>query len=189
MCDYLIRESGNTMSDFFLYNQKELAQKIQTCEENKQRVLLIGVTYALLNFADEYGGPLNHTTIIETGGMKGRRKEITREELHILLKKKFPGAEICSEYGMTELLSQAYSIEQKFLCPPWMRILIREINDPLCVGKLNERGGINIIDLANLDSCSFIATSDLGIAYSDQTFEVLGRIDYSDLRGCNLLLN
>jgi hypothetical protein len=161
----------------------------------KQKTILIGVTFGLLDFAEKYQIPLSTTTIIETGGMKGRREEMTRPAVHEILKKAFSKTEIHSEYGMTELLSQAYSKgEGLFESPPWMKVLVRDDEDPLLVSLPRFQtveamsGAINIIDLANIYSCSFIATDDVGKIYPDGSFEVLGRMDGSDLRGCSLLV-
>ncbi|MGA0063774.1 MAG: acyl transferase, partial [Flavobacteriaceae bacterium] len=151
--------------------------------------LLIGVTYALLDLADRFQRPLKNTVVMETGGMKGRRKELVRQEVHAQLKKAFGLNSIHSEYGMTELLSQAYSKgEGVFETPPWMRVLIREAEDPFTYMPIGRTGGINVIDFANVHSCSFIATDDLGRLNSDKTFEVLGRFDSAELRGCNLMM-
>ena len=193
MADHLVQLSKNEHSGFYLYEYEKLYKTLCACEMKQQRVLLIGVTFALLDFAEKYSLQLHHTTIMETGGMKGRREEITRNEMHDFLKKKLGVKKIHSEYGMTELLSQAYSHgDGIFYCPPWMKALAREENDPLKVttGVSREKafGGIlNIIDLANIYSCSFIATDDIGKLYSDGSFEVLGRKDNSDSRGCSLL--
>ena len=156
-------------------------------ENRDQKTLLLGVTYALLDLAEQYPMPLSNTTVMETGGMKGRRKEMTRPEVHELLKKGFGVYKIHSEYGMTELLSQAYSKgEGKFDCPPWMKMLLRDEEDPLSVRKTG-KGVLNIIDLANVYSCAFIAVDDIGVIYGDGSFEVQGRLDSADLRGCSLL--
>ena len=193
MVDQLIKKSGHIHSGFYLHDYKKLYQSLVRCEISKQPVLLIGVTFALLDFAEKYSIELNHTTIMETGGMKGRREEITREEVHTFLKQKLGLQNIHSEYGMTELLSQSYSKEKGlFYCPPWMKILIREENDPLAITKKSltqkpSNGLINIIDLANIYSCCFIATDDVGRLYQNGSFEVLGRRDASDVRGCSLL--
>lgn len=188
MVQGLIEESHHLDSGFYLHDLQGLSQKLQKLESQNQRVLLIGVSYALLDLAEQFPQPLRNTIIMETGGMKGKRKEITREELHRALKNAFAVQSIHSEYGMTELLSQAYSIGGgRFECPPWIRVLVREQDDPLSFST-GKTGGINVIDLANIDSCAFIATSDLGRAYPDGSFEVLGRFDYSDVRGCNLMV-
>jgi phenylacetate-coenzyme A ligase PaaK-like adenylate-forming protein len=189
MADALIKMSGNKLSGFYRENQEELIQNIISAREYKSKVLLLGVSFALLDLAEKNELDLSGIIIMETGGMKGRRKEMTRSELHSVLKKRFNVPEIHSEYGMTELLSQAYSKgEGIFYCPPWMKIVLRDPMDPLTLFTDPGRtGGINIIDLANLYSCSFIATGDLGRLQEDGGFEVLGRFDNSDVRGCNLL--
>lgn len=190
MMDDLIKKSGHPESGFFLKNEQFLIKKLQKLTKNKQKVLLIGVSFALLDLAENYQIDLHDVIIMETGGMKGRRKELTREELHNTYKKSFNVQHIHSEYGMTELLSQAYSKgEGVFYTPPWLKILVRDINDPFNSLPVNKTGGINIIDLANFDSCSFIATKDLGKINTMGGFEVLGRFDNSDLRGCNLLIS
>lgn len=187
MIDKLIQLSSHKESGFYLDKTDKLLSKIELLEQQK-KVLLIGVTYALLDLAESQKINLKNTIVLETGGMKGRRKEMVREELHDVLKNAFGLPHIYSEYGMTELLSQAYLMENnRFKTPKWMKILIRDINDPLSI-KTEGRGGINVIDLANINSCSFIATQDLGKLYNDNTFEVLGRFDNSDIRGCNLLI-
>ncbi|MEX6687338.1 acyl transferase [Danxiaibacter flavus] len=188
MVDKLIGLSGNPLSGFYLDEFGKLAEVLKQTESNGQKVLLIGVTFALLDFAEQFPMPLKHTTIMETGGMKGRRRELTRQEVHGLLHKGLGVSAIHSEYGMTELLSQAYSkVEGRFVCPPWMKILVRDEEDPFLV-KTSGRGIINVIDLANHDSCCFIATDDVGIVYEDGSFEVWGRLDNSDIRGCSLLV-
>jgi len=188
MVDALIKLSNHPQSGFYLYNYAQLAATLKALEAAEQPVLLIGVTFALLDFAEQYPQPLKHTVIMETGGMKGRRKEITREALHQALMAAFNLPAIHAEYGMTELLSQAYSKGRgRFYCPPWMRVLVRDEDDPLQI-KATGEGILNIIDLANLYSCSFIATEDVGKVYDDGSFEVLGRLDNSDIRGCSLLV-
>jgi hypothetical protein len=185
----LIEKSDHPDSGFYLNNISELLTKLQSIN-SEQQVLLLGVSFALLDVL-ERSAPLkrDHLTLMETGGMKGKRKEMVREELHELLRKGFGVQFIHSEYGMTELLSQAYSKGNGiFKCPPWMSVLIRDVNDPLTITGFNHTGGINVIDLANKYSCAFIATQDLGRLYPDRSFEVLGRFDNSELRGCNLLL-
>ena len=151
--------------------------------------MLFGVTFGLLEVIENHA-PLNwsHVTVIETGGMKGRGRELTRSELHTHLKSHLGVSEVHSEYGMTELLSQGYSKGEVFSTPPWMRIFTREVDDPLTPARHNQNGGINVIDLANIDSCAFIATDDLGKTHESGTFEILGRFDHSDVRGCNLLV-
>ena len=189
MADHLIRESGNPESGFYLHDYKGLSEKLQRLNVEGKKVLLLGVTYALLDLAENHPVKLENTIIMETGGMKGKRKEMIREELHDKLKNAFHVSEIHSEYGMTELLSQAYSKGNGiFNCPPWMKIKIREMNDPFSLAEKGKTGGVNIIDLANLYSCSFISTSDLGKIHADESFEILGRFDDSDVRGCNLMV-
>jgi hypothetical protein len=189
MVEDLIQRSNNVDSGFYLNNYDELIAKLTALDTAGQNVLLIGVTYALLDLIEKQNITLKHTIIMETGGMKGRRREMIREELHEVLCKGFGVNEIHSEYGMTELLSQAYSLGNGiFECPPWMDILIRDTEDALTYVDVGKTGGINVIDLANINSCSFIATQDLGKKYPNQSFEVLGRFDNSDIRGCNLMV-
>jgi phenylacetate-coenzyme A ligase PaaK-like adenylate-forming protein len=190
MAQDLITESDNPNSGFFLYNHEELYKVLQNQREARKPTLLIGVTFALLDFIDNYKIDFPELIVMETGGMKGRRKEMIREELHSALCAGFGVNAIHSEYGMTELLSQAYSKgEGIFNCPPWMKIITRDTNDPFTLVGAGKTGGVNIIDLANINSCSFIATQDLGKVYEDGSFEVLGRFDNSDIRGCNLLVS
>ena len=189
MVDDLIKKSGHPKSGFYLNNLTELSNTIKELEKKGQKTILFGVTYALLDLAAHHPQHLKHTIIMETGGMKGKRKELLKEEIHQLLKEAFLTENIHSEYGMTELLSQSYSKgKNNFKSPPWMRILIRDVNDPLSIIGNNKTGGINVIDLANIYSCPFIATQDLGKTFDDNSFSVLGRFDNSDLRGCNLLV-
>lgn len=189
MVEDLIRQSNNADSGFFLYNHDELYQQLKKQQQNNKPTVLIGVTYALLDFIENYQINFPRLIIMETGGMKGRRKEMIREELHTQLCNGFGVNSIHSEYGMTELLSQAYSTgEGIFNCPPWIRILTRDTNDPLTILTDGQAGGINVIDLANINSCSFISTQDLGKLHPDGSFEVLGRFDDADIRGCNLLI-
>jgi phenylacetate-coenzyme A ligase PaaK-like adenylate-forming protein len=192
MVDEMIRLSAHPQSGFYLHEFNKLATTLADLETKKQPVVLIGVTFALLDFAEKYPMALKYTRIMETGGMKGRRQEITREEVHDILKKAFGLEQIDSEYGMTELLSQAYANGRGvFRCPPWMRILLRDEDDPLNVHAAEKNpvsGLINIIDLANVYSCAFIATDDIGKLYHDKSFEVLGRMDNSDVRGCSLMV-
>ena len=199
MVDDLIKKCRHPLSGFYLDDFEKLNETLKTLEGKKKKTILIGVTYALLDFAEKFPQPLNSTIIIETGGMKGRRQELTRMEVHAKLKQAFGLAAVHSEYGMTELLSQAYAKQEgKFQTPPWMKVLIRDDEDPFEVNSqqyfLNNSvlkrltGAINIIDLANVYSCSFIATDDAGTLYGDGSFEVLGRLDGSDLRGCSLLV-
>lgn len=189
MAKDLIERSGDADSGFYLYNHDELFRQLIKQKLTKKPTLLIGVTFALLDFVEQYQFIFPELIVMETGGMKGRRKEMIREELHETLCKGFGVAAIHSEYGMTELLSQAYSKGNGiFECPPWMKILARDTNDPMSPPPSGQTGGINIIDLANINSCSFIATQDLGCVQPDGSFEVLGRFDNSDIRGCNLLV-
>jgi len=191
MVDDLIKQSRHPQSGFYLYDLDKLKETLLSLEKSNQKSLLIGVTYALLDFAEKFPVTLKNAIIMETGGMKGRREELTRMEVHDQLKKAFGKTEIHSEYGMTELLSQAYAKKEgRFECPPWMKVLIRDDEDPLTVQHSASgvvSGAINIIDLANVYSCSFISTDDVGKLYPDKSFEVLGRMDGSDLRGCSLL--
>jgi len=189
MVDDLIRKSNNIESGFYLDNITELSQKLIELDKKGQKILLIGVSFALLDLIESQQFSLNNTIIMETGGMKGRRKELIREELHVLLQKGFGVDKIHSEYGMTELLSQGYSNGNGvFDCPPWMKILIRDTEDALTILPKEKTGGINVIDLANYNSCSFIATQDLGKVHENNTFEIIGRFDNSDIRGCNLMV-
>lgn len=188
MVDRLIKETDNAHSGFYLDETEALIEKLELLEKNGQPTLLLGVSYALLDLLENKNFELKHTIIMETGGMKGRRKELIKEELHTILMKGFGVKNIHSEYGMTELLSQAYSKgDGIFDCPPWMRILVRETEDALSYHQ-NRTGGVNVIDLANVYSCAFIATQDLGKVYEDRSFEILGRFDSSDIRGCNLMI-
>jgi phenylacetate-coenzyme A ligase PaaK-like adenylate-forming protein len=187
MVEHLIQRTKTRMSGFFLNDYKGFIEQYNLAINKKKHVVIFGVSYALLDLA-ELKPDLSKATIIETGGMKGRRKEITKNELHLKLQQGFNCKNISSEYGMTELLSQAYSNQNGvFNQPAWMKILIRDVNDPLSYVQDGKKGGINIIDLANINSCSFIATQDLGRVSNNQ-FEILGRFDNSDIRGCNLLL-
>ncbi len=190
MVKYLIQKTKNNLSLFYNNDYKTFLKKIEDGKSQGRKLLMIGVSYALLDLAEACKPDFSGVVVMETGGMKGRRKELIRSEFHSLLKKKFNIKEIHSEYGMTELLSQAYSKGNGiFRCPPWMKILIRDPQDPFCVTTdAGKSGGINIIDLANINSCSFVATDDLGKLYEDGSFEVLGRLDNSDIRGCNLLI-
>jgi phenylacetate-coenzyme A ligase PaaK-like adenylate-forming protein len=189
MVNDLIEKSAHPQSGYFLYNHDELLRTLLNLKSKKQKTVLIGVTYALLDFIENFDIDFPELIVMETGGMKGKRKEMVREELHEQLTKGFGVKAIHSEYGMTELLSQAYSLgEGVFNCPEWMQVLIRDTNDPLSLMPNGRTGGINVIDLANINSCSFIATQDLGRINPDQSFEVLGRFDNADIRGCNLLV-
>jgi hypothetical protein len=191
MVDYFAKQSGQAEEGFYLRNHDQLLQTIKVVQQKGKKVLLIGVSYALLDWADELQGreDFSHVTIMETGGMKGRRREMIREELHAYLKKGFGVESIHSEYGMTELLSQAYSMgDGLFHSGYTMQVLLRDLNDPFDIRPDMRSGGINVIDLANVDSCAFIETKDIGRLRPDGTFEVLGRFDNSDIRGCNLLI-
>lgn len=188
MTKRLIDMTSGLESGFYLDDMDALADTLKRLEEKGKKVILLGVSFALLDLAEKYDISLHNTIVMETGGMKGRRKELTREELHGILGSRFGIKSIHSEYSMTELLSQAYSKgEGKFLCPPWMKILIRDPYNPLSYLNGERNGGVNIIDLANIDSCAFLETGDLGKSFPDGHFEILGRFDHSDLRGCNLL--
>lgn len=189
MVEDLIQMTQNPESGFYLHNHEELIEKLTRIDQSGQNVILIGVTYALLDLIEKKPFQLQNTIIMETGGMKGQRKEMIREELHEQLCKGFGVSAIHSEYGMTELLSQAYSLGNGvFECPSWMQILIRDTEDALTYVAEGKTGGINVIDLANINSCSFIATQDLGKKNPNNSFEVLGRFDNSDIRGCNLMV-
>jgi phenylacetate-coenzyme A ligase PaaK-like adenylate-forming protein len=189
MVEDLIKLSNHPESGFYLHNHEELTQKLIELDQSGQNTILIGVTYALLDLIEKNSFKLQNTIIMETGGMKGKRKEMIREELHNQLCEGFGVSAIHSEYGMTELLSQAYSLgEGIFECPSWIQILVRDTEDALTYVKEGKTGGINVIDLANINSCSFIATQDLGKKYPNNSFEVLGRFDNSDIRGCNLMV-
>ncbi|MEO6732719.1 MAG: acyl transferase [Ferruginibacter sp.] len=193
MADKLIRQSGHALSGYYLDDWVSLQDTLKQLEKHEQKTVLIGVTFALLDFASRCSMPLKNTIIVETGGMKGRREEMTRQQVHEILSESFHLKNIHSEYGMTELLSQAYSMgDGRFKSPPWMKILLREEDDPFAIQsaytiKAATTGAINIIDLANIWSCSFIATEDAGKLYSDGSFEVMGRLDNTDIRGCSLL--
>ena len=189
MVDDFIKNSKHPDSGFYLNDYKKLTQTLIKLENKNQKTILFGVSYALLDLAVQFPQKLNNTIIIETGGTKGNRKEILKEELHESLKSCFKTKTIHSEYGMTELLSQSYSKGNGiFKSPPWKKVLIRDINDPLSFVDNNITGGINIIDLSNIYSCPFIATQDLGKKYNDDSFSIIGRYDNSDVRGCNLLV-
>jgi len=189
MVDDLIQLSNHPESGFYLHNYDELIEKIIQLDQSGQNIILIGVTYALLDLVEKRSFQLENSIIMETGGMKGKRKEMIREELHYQLCQGFGVKTIHSEYGMTELLSQAYSLgDGIFECPSWMQILVRDTEDALTYVREGKTGGINVIDLTNINSCSFIATQDLGKIYPNGSFEVLGRFDHSDIRGCNLMV-
>ena len=189
MAQKLISSSGDALSGFYLHDLDKLAETLRRSESEGRKTLLLGVTFALLELAERFPMPLRHTTLLETGGMKGRRPELVREELHAILKKAFQVPSIHSEYGMTELLSQAWSTgDGRYRCPPWMRVRVREVNDPFSPADFGRTGGIDVLDLANVGSCPFISTQDLGRMHADGSFEVLGRFDNSDVRGCNLMM-
>ncbi len=196
MAQELIALSGHPDSGFYIHDHEKLYHTLQKLEAAGQQTLLLGVTFGLLDFAEKYNMQLRHTTIMETGGMKGRREEMTRQELHAILEQRLGVHAIHSEYGMTELLSQAYSKgEGLYEAPHWMQLLVREEEDPGAVQRASNAGAgkpvsgiLNVIDLANLYSCSFIATDDIGRLHPGGSFEVLGRIDNSDIRGCSLLV-
>ncbi|MFC2109537.1 acyl transferase [Bacteroidota bacterium] len=190
MVEDLIQKSKKPESGFYLNNLEELIDTLNELDSQGKKVLLIGVSFALLDLIEKQQFSLKNTIVMETGGMKGKRKEMIREELHAALKKGFGLSKIHSEYGMTELLSQGYSKGNGiFVTPPWMKIFIRDTEDPLSLLPNGKSGGINVIDLANKNSCSFIATQDLGKIHSNGSFEILGRFDNSDIRGCNLLIS
>jgi hypothetical protein len=189
MVENMIKKSNNAYSGFFLNNHSQLYNSLCALKNENTPTILIGVTYALLDFVEKYCIKFPHLIVMETGGMKGRREEISRAKLHEKLCRGFGIRHIHSEYGMTELLSQAYSKGNgKFLCPPWMKILVRDVHNPFKISAKNASGAMNIIDLANRNSCSFIATHDLGKINADCSFEIIGRLTASDIRGCNLLV-
>lgn len=189
MVDELLKQSKHPYSGYFLHNLEQLAEKLNELKQSRQCTMLIGVTYALLDLIEQFHIDFPELIVMETGGMKGKRKELVREELHQMLSRGFGVEKIHSEYGMTELLSQAYSNgDGIFYSPNWMKVLLRDTSDPLSLVEGQKSGGINVIDLANIYSCSFIATQDLGKNHLDGGFEVLGRFDNADIRGCNLLL-
>lgn len=189
MMDHFLKVSRSDYSSFYLYDLPKLVDDIERLRYNERKTILWGVSFAWLDLAEKFKLDLSPFLVFETGGMKGRRREITRAALHDVLHDTFNVSTVYSEYGMTELLSQAYTKGgHRFFCPPWMRVIGRELTDPLQKGLLNETGGINVVDLANWHSIGFIETEDLGKVYADGSFEILGRIDNSDMRGCNLLL-
>ncbi|MGO4290948.1 LuxE/PaaK family acyltransferase [Chitinophaga sp. RAB17] len=190
MVQEMVERSGHKESGFYLYEHDKLFHHLQALEARGQKVLLIGVTFGLLDFAEQYTLQLKHTIVMETGGMKGRREEWTRQEVHHFLKERLGAAAIHAEYGMTELLSQAYSRgDGMFETPPWMKVLLRDENDPFHLTAGKGAGVMNVIDLANIYSCAFIATEDIGKMHADGRFEVLGRLDNSALRGCSLMVS
>lgn len=189
MVDHWIKSSGRAESGFYLNDHEKLFGVLQSLKQKNQKTILLGVTHALVDFAEHYKIDFPQLVVMETGGMKGRREELSRDQLHNLLKPAFGVKSIHSEYGMTELLSQAYSQGNGiFRCPPWMRVLLRDTNDPLSAPENKRSGAINIIDLANMYSCPFIATDDTGTLYSDGMFEIAGRMDFSIIRGCNTMV-
>ena len=189
MANDMIAQSNQPESGFYLHDLEALKNTLLKLESKRQKTLLIGVSYALLDLIEAHSFKLKHTTVMETGGMKGQRKELVKSELHTILKHGFGVDKIHSEYGMTELLSQAYSKgDGIFKAPAWMKILTRDPEDALSIQPIGKSGGVNIIDLANINSCAFIATQDLGKIHSNGTFEILGRFDESDIRGCNLMV-
>ncbi len=189
MADHLIRNSEHPQSGFYLYEHEKLMTELRKLQSAGQKTLLLGVSFALTDLAEEYREDLSGITFMETGGMKGRKKEMIREEVHALLRESFGLRTVHSEYGMTELLSQAYSEgDGLFRTPPWMRVMIRDTHDPFTILPPGNSGLINVIDLANYHSCSFLSTADLGRTHTGGTFEILGRSDNSDIRGCNLLI-
>jgi hypothetical protein len=188
MIDHLVKSSHQKDSGFYPYDIDKVASLLHKNENEQIPTILFGVSYALLDLAEKHTFKLKHTTVFETGGMKGRRKEISKRELHSILCNAFGTDSIASEYGMCELFSQAYAVSDgSFRCPPWLKVSIKETNDPFSECKQGKSGIINIIDLANIDSCSFIATEDLGRINTDGSFEVLGRADNSVVKGCNLM--
>lgn len=190
MVQEMIRRSGHEGSGFYLYEHEKLYRQLQQLEARQQKVLLIGVTFGLLDFAEKYTLSLQHTIVMETGGMKGRREEWTRSQVHAYLQERLGVSAVHAEYGMTELLSQAYSYGNGiFNTPPWMKVLLRDENDPFQLFTGKASGVINVIDLANVYSCAFIATEDIGKLHADGSFEVLGRLDNSALRGCSLMVS
>lgn len=190
MVDGLIKISNRPENGFFLYNYEELHQLLLDLNQKGQKVILFGVTFAIIEFARLFPNSLKNTIIVETGGMKGRGKELTREELHQIIHERLHPQAIHSEYGMSEMFSQAYSTDAGiFHCSPTMRVLKRNPYDPFDVSAQKGRGNINVIDLSNIHSCSFIATMDIGDFFEDGTFKVLGRSDFSDVRGCNLMFS
>jgi hypothetical protein len=188
MVNDLISQSNHPDSGFYIHDFDKLHDTLKKLEVQQVPTLLFGVTFALLDFAAAFPMKLNHTTMIETGGMKGRKKEMVRNEVHQIIREQLTGISIHSEYGMTELMSQAYALDGNYYqCPSWMKVFVRDITDPLSLLPQNSWGALNIIDLANIYSCAFIATDDIGKVYADGSFEVAGRLDNSDVRGCSLL--
>lgn len=190
MVQDMVKRSGHAASGFYLYEHDKLAEQLMLLEASGQKTLLIGVTFGLLDFAERYSLQLKNTIVMETGGMKGRREEWTRQQVHAFLKERLGCEHIHAEYGMTELLSQAYSYDDgMFTTPPWMKVLVRDENDPFQLSAAHASGVINVVDLANVYSCAFIATEDIGRIHEEGKFEVLGRLDNSALRGCSLMVS
>ena len=190
MTDHLIQDSKNSFSGFYLDDYISLSKALNTLKDHRHKTILLGVSYALLDLVEQFPMQFRELIIMETGGMKGRRKELVKEELHAILKSGFGVEKIHSEYGMTELLSQAYSSgEGIYHCQPWMKVRIREMNDPFHFFDHGKTGGVCVTDLANVNSCAFIATQDLGRLYPNGSFEILGRFDDAEARGCNLLVD
>ncbi len=188
MAEGLIKASGQKEQGFYLYNFDELNNRLNQPLQAGKQFFLLGVTFALLDFATQFPQALQQTIVMETGGMKGRRQEQTREEVHAYLKQQFQLEHIHSEYGMTELLSQAYALANgRYQCPPWMKVVVTDLNDPFTLMPTGRAGILNIIDLANIHSCAFLQTQDIGRINKDGTFEILGRVDFSESRGCNLM--
>jgi len=188
MTQHLIQASKDARSGFYLYDFEKLNHTLAMLEKAQKKTILIGVSFALMDFVDAYPQSLKHTIVVETGGMKGRKQELSKPALHAYLSNGFGVESIHSEYGMTELLSQAYSKgEGIYTCPPWMKVLVADESDPTALSTTG-RGVLHIIDLANHHSCAFIATEDIGIVHPDGSFEVIGRLDQSARRGCSLLV-
>jgi hypothetical protein len=188
MADHLIRGTGSGEGGFYSDNYPQLLKDLYPSGRTHKKTLLLGVTFALLEFMPMLTAPVPGLILVETGGMKGRSREMIREELYLLLKEGYRVRQVCSEYGMTEMCTQAWSLDQGiYHPPPWMRVLIRDLNDPFSILEPGKRGAVNIIDLANLYSCAFLATEDLGVVHRDGSFEILGRADGSEIRGCNLM--
>lgn len=188
MAEGLIKASGQEEQGFYLYNFDELNKRLNQPLQAGKQFFLLGVTFALLDFAAQFPQVLQQTIVMETGGMKGRRQEQTREEVHAYLKQQFQLERVHSEYGMTELLSQAYALDNgRYQCPPWMKVVVTDLNDPFALMPSGRAGILNIIDLANIHSCAFLQTQDIGRINKDGTFEILGRVDFSESRGCNLM--
>jgi phenylacetate-coenzyme A ligase PaaK-like adenylate-forming protein len=189
MLESFVKKTESAYSGFYLYDYEKLAHDLTQAKKDNRKIILWGVSFALLDFAEKFSIDLSGSIILETGGMKGRRKELTRQDLHSQLKKHFNVSRVYSEYGMTELLSQAYTKGDDLFYPsPWMKIVVRETADPLTKGLISQAGGLNVIDFANFQSISFIETEDAGKIQPDGSFEVLGRLDNSDVRGCNLMV-